>query len=66
MRKVIVTAALLSTLFVVSCKKQIACDPADSEAVCKAFQQCLRSDTSTEVCRMGEQDANKLEKNKKN
>jgi hypothetical protein len=33
--------------------------------VCKAFQQCLHSDTSAEVCRMGEQDANKLEKNKK-
>ena len=65
MRRIIVVAALLSTLLTFSCKKQIACDPADSEAVCKAFQQCLRSDTSAEVCRMGEQDANKLEKNKK-
>lgn len=65
MRTIIVAAALLSTLFTSSCKKQVACDPADSEAVCKAFQQCLRSDTSTEVCRAGEQDANKLEKNKK-
>jgi len=65
MRTIIVATALLSTLFTFSCKKQVACDPADSEAVCKAFQQCLRSDTSTEVCRAGEQDANKLEKNKK-
>ncbi len=65
MRRIIVAAALLSTLCIFSCKKQVACDPADSEAVCKAFQQCLRSDTSTEVCRAGEQDANKLEKNKK-
>ena len=65
MRRIIVAGALLSTLFTLSCKKQIDCDPADSEAVCKAFQQCLRSDTSTEVCRMGEQDANKLEKDKK-
>jgi len=65
MRKIIVATALLSTLFTFSCKKQVACDPADSEAVCKAFQQCLRSDTSTEVCRAGEQDANKLEKNRK-
>ena len=65
MRRIIVAATLLSTLFSFSCKKQIACDAADSEAVCKAFQQCLRSNTSTEVCRMGEQDANKLEKNKK-
>ena len=64
MRRIIVAAALLSTLFTFSCKKQVACDHADSEAVCKAFQQCLRSDTSTEVCRAGEQDANKLEKNK--
>jgi len=65
MRTIIVAAALLSTLFTLGCKKQVACDPADSEAVCKAFQQCLRSDTSTEVCRTGEQDANKLEKDKK-
>ena len=65
MRRIILAAAFLSTLFFFGCKKQIACDPADSEAVCKAFQQCLRSDTSTEVCRTGEQDANKLEKNKK-
>lgn len=64
MRRITLAAALLSTLFTFSCKKQVACDPADSEAVCKAFQQCLRSDTSTEVCRTGEQDANKLEKNK--
>ena len=65
MRRIIVAVALLSTLILFGCKKQVACDPADSEAVCKAFQQCLRSDTSAEVCRMGEQDANKLEKNKK-
>ena len=30
-----------------------ACDPADSAAVCKGFQKCFASDTSTEVCRMG-------------
>ena len=65
MRRIIVAVALLSTLILFNCKKEIACDPTDSEAVCKAFQQCLHSDTSAEVCRMGEQDANKLEKNKK-
>ena len=47
------------------CKKQIACDPTDSDAVCKGFQQCLRSDTSAEVCRMAEQDANKLDQRNK-
>lgn len=66
MRPIAITVLLLSTLPVLSgCKKQIACDPADSQAVCKAFQQCLRSDTSAEVCRMGEQDANKIEKGNK-
>jgi len=66
MRPIAVTILLLSTLAVLSgCKKHVACDPADSNAVCKAFQQCLRSDTSTEVCRMGEQDANKIEKGNK-
>ena len=66
MHKIIVVVALITTLVVLpGCKKHVACDPADSADVCKAFQQCLRSDTSAEVCRMGEQDANKLEKNKK-
>jgi len=63
MRKIAIAATLFSTLLVLpGCKKQVACDPADSDAVCKGFQQCLRSDTSAEVCRMGEQDANKIEK----
>jgi hypothetical protein len=66
MRQITVTILLLSALAVLSgCKKHVACDPANSEAVCKGFQQCLRSDTSTEVCRMGEQDANKIEKGNK-
>jgi hypothetical protein len=57
---------LLSTVAVLSgCKKQVACDPVDSQAVCKGFQDCLRSDTSAEVCRMAEQDANKIEKGNK-
>jgi hypothetical protein len=47
------------------CKKHVACDPADSRAVCEQFQQCLRSDTSTEVCKMAEQDANKLDNRNK-
>src|ERR1019366_1168255 len=46
MRRIIVAVALLSTLILFGCKKQIDCDPADSEAVCKAFQQCLRSDAN--------------------
>ena len=60
------TAAVLLTLSVLlllpGCRKPAACDPADSAAVCRGFQQCLRSDTSVEVCRMGEQDANRIEK----
>jgi hypothetical protein len=63
MRRVTTTIALLFTLLTLSgCKKKLACDPADSEAVCKGFQQCLRSDTSAEVCRMAEQDAIKIQK----
>jgi uncharacterized protein YgiB involved in biofilm formation len=60
-------AALLfiALLLLPGCKKKVACDPADSDAVCKGFQQCLRSDTSAEVCRMAEQDANKIEKGNK-
>jgi uncharacterized protein YgiB involved in biofilm formation len=63
MPRIATAVLLLSTLLVLpGCKKHVACDPADSAAVCKGFQECLRSDTSAEVCRMGEQDANKIEK----
>lgn len=62
----IVAIPLVFALIVLSgCKRQVKCDSADSQKVCEAFQQCLRSDTSTEVCRMGEQDANKIEKGNK-
>jgi hypothetical protein len=66
MPRIATAVLLLSTLLLLpGCKKHVACDPADSEAVCKGFQQCLRSDTSAEVCRMAEQDANKIEKGNK-
>jgi hypothetical protein len=66
MRQIVVILTLLSSFLILQgCKKQLACDPADSDAVCRGFQQCLRSDTSAEVCRMGEQDANKIEKGNK-
>jgi hypothetical protein len=62
MHRVATTILLLSTSLALSgCKKHVACNPADSRAVCEQFQQCLRSDTSTEVCKMAEQDANKLD-----
>jgi hypothetical protein len=58
-----IAISLLSAMLLLSgCKKQVACNPQDSKKVCDAFQQCLRSDTSAEVCKMGEQDANKIEK----
>jgi hypothetical protein len=61
MRRATLAVALLSTFLALpGCKKKAACDPADSDAVCKGFQQCLRSDTSVEVCRMAEKDANKI------
>ena len=66
MRRIIVAIAMFANLVALpGCKKQVACDPVDSDEVCKAFQQCLRSNTSAEVCRLGEQDANKLDENKK-
>jgi hypothetical protein len=66
MRRFAATLSLLSAVLILQgCKKEFACDPADSDAVCKVFQQCLRSDTSAEVCRMGEKDANKIEKSNK-
>ena len=55
----------LALLLLSGCRKQEACDAADSRAVCEQFQQCLRSDTSTEVCRTAEKDANKLDQGDK-
>lgn len=58
-----IAAAFLSALLMLSgCKRHPACNAADSDAVCKEFQQCLRSDTSTEVCKMLEQDANAMDR----
>ncbi len=55
---------LVSVSLFTGCKKQEKCAAGDSPQVCKAFQDCLKSNTSTEVCRMGEQDANGIEKTK--
>ena len=66
MLKVPTAASLLViSLLLAGCKRKAACDPADSRAVCEQFQQCLGSDTSTEVCRTAEQDANKLDQHGK-
>ena len=66
MNRIVFAAVLLTTLLLLpGCKKKVACDPADSDAVCRGFQQCLRSETSAEVCRMAEQDANRIEKGNK-
>jgi len=53
---------LVLMLFLSGCKKQEKCAAGDSAEVCKMFQQCLKSNTSTQVCRMGEQDANSVQK----
>jgi uncharacterized protein YgiB involved in biofilm formation len=66
MRRITPAVLLLSTLLALpGCRKHVSCDPADSRAVCEQFQQCLRSDTSAEVCKMAEQDANKLDQGAK-
>jgi uncharacterized protein YgiB involved in biofilm formation len=66
MRRLAATLSLLSAVLILQgCKKQFACDPTDSDAVCKGFKQCLQSDTSPEVCQMAEKDANKVEKGNK-
>lgn len=59
----IAVVVLFAVLAMTGCKKQQSCNPADSDAVCQQFQQCLVSGTSTEVCRMGEKDANQSRKN---
>jgi hypothetical protein len=66
MRRITVAVPLISIFLIFSaCKKQIDCNPADSDAVCKGFKQCLQSDTSAEVCQMAEKDANNVEKGNK-
>ena len=54
------------TVTVVGCKKPVEqCAPGDSPAVCQQVQKCFQSDTSVEVCREGEKDANAVESNKR-
>lgn len=53
---------LPAVLAMSGCKKEQSCDSADSDAVCKQFQQCLASGVSAEVCRMGEKDASQSRK----
>jgi hypothetical protein len=66
MNRIVFAVVLPSALCLLpGCKRKEARDRADSDAVCKGFQQCLRTDTSTEVSRMGEQDANKIGKGNK-
>ncbi len=55
-------AVLILALAFTGCKKPEQCAANDTPAVCKAFQECVKSDTSTEVCRMGEQDASQSRK----
>lgn len=58
-------AAIVTLMFMLiftGCKKQEKCAAGDSPEVCKIFQECLKSNTSTQVCRMGEQDANSIQK----
>ena len=55
-------AALVIMFAFTGCKKQEQCAAGDTPAVCKAFQECLKSNTSTEVCRMGEKDASQSRK----
>ena len=57
-----VALPLFFLFLLAGCKKQVPCDSTDSQAVCKGFQDCMHSDTSPEVCRMAEQDANKVGK----
>jgi hypothetical protein len=54
-----VVAALTLSLVFTGCKKKEQCASGDSPEVCKAVQECFASDTSTDVCREAEKDANK-------
>jgi uncharacterized protein YgiB involved in biofilm formation len=55
-------AFLVSTLILTGCKKREKCAAGDTTQVCQAFQECLKSNTSTAVCRMAEQDADQSRK----
>jgi type IV secretion system protein TrbI len=51
-------AILALVIVFTGCKKQEQCAAGDTPEVCKAVQECFASDTSIEVCRIGEKDAN--------
>jgi hypothetical protein len=67
MRSSTFTSAFLSlaTVTFIGCKKPPQqCALGDSPAVCQAAQACFKSDTSLEVCREAERDANSVDANK--
>lgn len=51
-------AILALVIVFTGCKKKEQCAAGDTPEVCKAVQECFASDTSVEVCRIGEKDAN--------
>jgi hypothetical protein len=59
-RIIVIFVVAVSSL--AGCKRQEPCAAGDTPQVCKAFQECVKSDTSTVVCRMGEQDASQSRK----
>jgi len=59
MRNIFIVAVLVVTILFTGCKKHEQCAAGDTSEVCKLFQECVQSNTSTAVCRMGEQDASK-------
>jgi|GEM_PF-1360179 len=50
-------ALLTVTVALTGCKKQEQCAPGDSVTLCKAVQECFASGTAVAVCREGEKDA---------
>ena len=55
-------AALAVMIVFTGCKTPEKCAAGDTAEVCNAFQECLKSNTSAEVCRLGEQDASRSRK----
>jgi hypothetical protein len=63
-RPIFAVVLIVGTLVMSGCRKKEQCAAGDSPAVCEGFQECLRSNVATTVCRQAETDATQIQNSK--
>jgi hypothetical protein len=63
-RHIFAVVLVVGTLVTSGCRQEEQCAAGDSPAVCRGFQECLRSNVATTVCRQAERDATQIQNSK--